>query len=608
MFLKTDFPILLSPLCPSPRPRIPGMMLSFPRPDSRRLSSKLRQRLPFADACYLNPLRVRRIAKLENIMKISHLKIGTRLGLGFGIVVLMLAAVAFIAVSRINMLNGATDRILNDRFVKVSITKQMQSEVNLQARYLRNAIIGAADPAEVSSSLEKVRESSKKNIALTDKLDKMINTPKGRELFTTMVERRDVYRKARDQSVKLLEEGKAEQAGSFVLKELRPPQNTFFDSIIAMAEFQESLMVKEGEQAEADGAQAVRWTLALSVLAAVAAVLIGVFITRSITVPVNRAVALAQTVAAGDLSSHIEVDSTDEIGALLQALKEMNQKLNNIVGQVRISTDEIATATGEVATGNMDLSSRTEQQASALEETASSMEELTSTVKQNSDNARQANQLAVSAVEVARQGGAVVSEVVSTMGQINESASKIADIIGVIDGIAFQTNILALNAAVEAARAGEQGRGFAVVASEVRNLAQRSASAAKEIKTLINDSVEKVEAGNKLVARAGTTMTDVVTSIQRVTDIMSEITTASHEQEVGIEQINQAITEMDTVTQQNAALVEEAAAATGALEQQAAHLAEVVSVFKLDTGARVAAPMAQKPQKKPSPRLALATR
>jgi methyl-accepting chemotaxis protein len=541
-------------------------------------------------------------------MKISHLKIGTRLGLGFGIVVLMLAAVAFIAVSRINMLNGATDRILNDRFVKVSITKQMQSEVNLQARYLRNAIIGAADPAEVSSSLEKVRESSKKNIALTDKLDKMINTPKGRELFTTMVERRDVYRKARDQSVKLLEEGKAEQAGSFVLKELRPPQNTFFDSIIAMAEFQESLMVKEGEQAEADGAQAVRWTLALSVLAAVAAVLIGVFITRSITVPVNRAVALAQTVAAGDLSSHIEVDSTDEIGALLQALKEMNQKLNNIVGQVRISTDEIATATGEVATGNMDLSSRTEQQASALEETASSMEELTSTVKQNSDNARQANQLAVSAVEVARQGGAVVSEVVSTMGQINESASKIADIIGVIDGIAFQTNILALNAAVEAARAGEQGRGFAVVASEVRNLAQRSASAAKEIKTLINDSVEKVEAGNKLVARAGTTMTDVVTSIQRVTDIMSEITTASHEQEVGIEQINQAITEMDTVTQQNAALVEEAAAATGALEQQAAHLAEVVSVFKLDTGARVAAPMAQKPQKKPSPRLALATR
>jgi methyl-accepting chemotaxis protein len=257
----------------------------------------------------------------------------------------------------------------------------------------------------------------------------------------------------------------------------------------------------------------------------------------------------------------------------------------------------------------MDLSSRTEQQASALEETASSMEELTSTVKQNSDNARQANQLAVSAVEVARQGGAVVSDVVTTMGQINESAAKIADIIGVIDGIAFQTNILALNAAVEAARAGDPGRGFAVVASEVRNLAQRSAGAAKEIKTLINDSVERVEAGNKLVAKAGTTMTEVVASIQRVTDIMGEITTASHEQEVGIEQINQAVAEMDTVTQQNAALVEEAAAATGALEQQAAHLAQVVSVFKLDTGERIAAPAAvhsSSPSRRSVPRLALA--
>ena len=541
-------------------------------------------------------------------MNISNLKIGMRLGLGFGIVVLLLAAVAMIAVSRINMLNAASDRILNDRFVKVSITKQMQSEVNLQARYLRNAVIGASDPAEVSTSLTKLAESSKKNVELTEKLEKMLNSPKGKELFKTMVERRELYRAARGRAVQLLQDGQAQEAGQFVLKDLRPPQNAFFEAIIAMADYQESLMVKEGGQAQADGAQAVQWTLALSVIAAVAAVLIGMFITRSITIPVNRAVALAQTVAAGDLSSHIEVDSTDEIGALLQALKDMNQKLNSIVGQVRISTDEIATATGEVATGNMDLSSRTEQQASALEETASSMEELTSTVKQNSDNARQANTLAVSAVEVARQGGAVVSEVVSTMGQINESASKIADIIGVIDGIAFQTNILALNAAVEAARAGEQGRGFAVVASEVRNLAQRSAGAAKEIKTLINDSVEKVEAGNKLVARAGTTMTDVVASIQRVTDIMGEITTASREQEVGIEQINQAITEMDTVTQQNAALVEEAAAATGALEQQAAHLAEVVSVFKLDTGARVAAPMAQKPQKKPAPRLALATR
>ena len=542
-------------------------------------------------------------------MKIANLKIGTRLGLGFGVVVVLLLAVAFIAVSRINLINKATDEILNDRYAKVVLAKNIQTEVNLQARYLRNAIIGATDPAEVTTSLGKLDASVKKNAEYLAKLKTMLNTEKGKALYDAMSQRRNTYAAERDATVKLLLAGQPDLAGKYLLKELRGPQNAFFESIIALAEFQESLMNKSGDQAEADGAFAVQMTVALSAFAAVAAVLIGWLITRSITAPVNLAVSLAQTVAAGDLSSRIEVQSKDEIGSLMQALKDMNQSLNNIVGQVRVSTDEIATATGEVATGNMDLSSRTEQQASALEETASSMEELTSTVKQNSDNARQANQLAVSAVQVARQGGVVVDEVVTTMGQINESAAKISDIIGVIDGIAFQTNILALNAAVEAARAGEQGRGFAVVASEVRNLAQRSAGAAKEIKTLINDSVERVDAGNKLVAKAGTTMTEVVASIQRVTDIMGEITVASREQEVGIEQINQAVTEMDTVTQQNAALVEEAAAATGALEQQAAHLAQVVSVFKLDTGARPSAPVAAhfaSPSRRVAPRLALA--
>jgi len=543
-------------------------------------------------------------------MKIANLKIGTRLGLGFGVVIVLLLVVAFIAVSRINLMNDATDEILNDRYAKVTLARSIQTEVNLQARYLRNAIIGASDPAEVTGSLGKLDASVKKNVEYLAKLKTMLNTEKGKALFADMSERRNAYGTARDATVKLLVDGQPDLAGKYLLKELRGPQNAFFESIIALTDFQEFLVNKAGQQAQANGAFAVRTTVALSAFAAIAAVLIGWLITRSITVPVNHAVALAQTVAAGDLSSRIEVQSQDEIGSLMQALKDMNQSLNDIVGQVRVSTDEIATATGEVATGNMDLSSRTEQQASALEETASSMEELTSTVKQNSDNARQANQLAVSAVDVARQGGVVVDEVVTTMGQINESAAKISDIIGVIDGIAFQTNILALNAAVEAARAGEQGRGFAVVASEVRNLAQRSASAAKEIKTLINDSVDRVEAGNRLVAKAGTTMTEVVASIQRVTDIMGEITVASREQEVGIEQINQAVTEMDTVTQQNAALVEEAAAATGALEQQAAHLAQVVSVFKLDTGARnapsVTTHSSSSPSRRLAPRLALA--
>jgi methyl-accepting chemotaxis protein len=539
-------------------------------------------------------------------MKISHLKIGSRLGLGFGVVVVLLAAVAFIAISRINLINAATDRILTESFVKLMLTKQIQTEVNVQSRFLRNAIIGAADAAEVNSSLEKLDVSLKKNEENIAKLNGRLTLAGGKALFNTMSERRAAYKTTRDAAIKLLKDGQPELAGKYVLKEMREAQTQFFNAIDALADFQESLMMKDGALAKENGEFAVEMTVALSVLAAIAAVLIGVFITRSITIPVHRAVALAQTVAAGDLSSRIDADGKDEIGSLLRALAHMNDTLNSIVGQVRTSTDDIASATGQVATGNMDLSSRTEQQASALEQTASSMEELTSTVKQNSDNARQANTLAVSAADVARQGGAVVSEVVTTMAQINDSAGKIADIIGVIDGIAFQTNILALNAAVEAARAGEQGRGFAVVASEVRNLAQRSAGAAKEIKTLINDSVEKVEAGNKLVARAGTTMTEVVASIQRVTDIMAEITAASHEQEVGIEQINKAITEMDSVTQQNAALVEEAAAATGALEQQASQLAEVVSVFKLDAGPQAAPALAHKPLARPVARRALA--
>ncbi|MDM0027339.1 methyl-accepting chemotaxis protein [Variovorax saccharolyticus] len=291
--------------------------------------------------------------------------------------------------------------------------------------------------------------------------------------------------------------------------------------------------------------------------------------------------AIARRIADGDLAASIELKAGDA-SSLMHAIEHMRGSLSKVVGEVRTGTDTIATASSQIASGNQDLSSRTEEQASSLEETAASMEELTSTVKQNADNARQANQLAVSASEVAVKGGSVVSQVVGTMTAINTSSKKIVDIIGVIDGIAFQTNILALNAAVEAARAGEQGRGFAVVASEVRSLAQRSAAAAKEIKTLIGDSVEKVEEGSKQVAEAGKTMEEIVDSVKRVTDIMGEITAASQEQTSGIEQINQAITQMDQVTQQNAALVEEAAAAAGSLQEQAGSLSQVVSMFRLD--------------------------
>ncbi|MDQ9170880.1 Cache 3/Cache 2 fusion domain-containing protein [Oxalobacteraceae bacterium R-40] len=318
-------------------------------------------------------------------------------------------------------------------------------------------------------------------------------------------------------------------------------------------------------------------TIAVLILAA----LIYVIMRRSVTAPLAAATVAAQQLASGDLTTRVHTDREDEIGRLLYAMNGISQGLANVVWQVRNGTETIAIASSEIAKGNLDLSSRTEEQASSLEETAASMEELTSTVKQNADNARQANQLAQSASDVAVKGGEVVSQVVHTMEDINESAKKIVDIISVIDGIAFQTNILALNAAVEAARAGEQGRGFAVVASEVRSLAQRSAAAAKEIKSLISDSVEKVGAGTKLVDHAGTTMTEVVSSVRRVTDIMAEITAASQEQSSGIEQVNQAIAQMDQVTQQNAALVEQAAAAAESLQGQANSLAQLVGVFKM---------------------------
>ncbi|BEV17321.1 methyl-accepting chemotaxis protein [Herbaspirillum sp. DW155] len=324
--------------------------------------------------------------------------------------------------------------------------------------------------------------------------------------------------------------------------------------------------------------------LGVGVVVVLLATVLAVLATRSITRPLHEAVTVARTVATGDLSSRIVVTRKDEAGQLLQALKEMNTSLQRVVGGVRTGSDTIVTASTQIAGGNLDLSARTEQQASSLEETAAAMEQITSTVRRNADHARQANAMAGSVSDVASRSGLVVSDVVSTMDEIQASAREIADIISVIDGIAFQTNILALNAAVEAARAGEQGRGFAVVASEVRSLAQRSATAAKEIKDLIGKSVEKVEAGSHLVKNAGATIEELVVSVRSVTQIMSEISAASGEQEAGIEQVNQAIAQMDTVTQQNAALVEEAAAATEALKEQARRLAESVSVFRLGVG------------------------
>ncbi|QYG05818.1 methyl-accepting chemotaxis protein [Janthinobacterium sp. PAMC25594] len=512
----------------------------------------------------------------------SKLKISTCLAFSFGLIIVLLAMVAFVSVSRIRNINASTEKILNDRYVKVMLSNTIQSEINIQARLLGNAIIGANDADEVSSAVAKIQASVKKNLELLARLKTLINTSKGQELLQAVMTSRESYARTRDANIKLLQEGKTETAGIFLLTQLRYPQEKFLTALAAMAGFQESLMAAEGKQALADGRLAIILSLSLSLAATAIAIALAVLISRSISRPIAEAVKVAQRVASGDLSGSIDARGNDETGLLLRALKEMNDNLQGIVARVRHGTDAIAHGSREIASGNMDLSSRTEQQASSLEETASSMEELTSTVKQNGENARQANQMAQSASSVASKGGQVVAEVITTMDSINASSKKIVDIIGVIDGIAFQTNILALNAAVEAARAGEQGRGFAVVATEVRNLAHRSAAAAKEIKILIDDSVQQVNLGSNLVNQAGSTMEEIVSSVRRVTDIMAEITSASNEQEAGIEQINQAITEMDAVTQQNAALVEEAAAASEALQDQAGILAEAVSVFKLD--------------------------
>ena len=374
------------------------------------------------------------------------------------------------------------------------------------------------------------------------------------------------------------------------------------DAIVAFVLDQSNqMMATANKEAQESYRTASLLLLSAVVLAVVFGGAVTLWLGKSITRPLHKALKVAQTVAAGDLSSTILVQGRDETAQLLEALNHMNGSLTKIVAEVRHSTHTISDAAKEIARGNLDLSARTEDQASSLEETASAMEELTSTVKQNADNARQANGLAVTASEVAMKGGTVVSQVVETMGSINDSSKKIVDIISVIDGIAFQTNILALNAAVEAARAGEQGRGFAVVAAEVRNLAQRSAAAAKEIKALIGDSVEKVDAGAKLVDQAGATMGEIVASVKRVSDIIAEISVASAEQTSGIEQINQAIMQMDQVTQRNAALVEEAAAAADSMQQQGDVLVGAVSVFKInDEAARYAESSEQIVRRKPA--------
>jgi methyl-accepting chemotaxis protein len=527
---------------------------------------------------------------MSEMMK--SMKLGTRMATVFVVLGVMVAGIAGLGGWQIDALRAQSAEITELMGVRVLLA-QWQAQTGANAARTVAALL-SADEKLGERLAPAMKEVTGKISEMQKRIEAMPLSDAERKSFAAIADARKTYIAAREETLRLKKAGDASASIQFETK--FTPGLKGYEA--AMAAFIDEYSRNRLEaQAAAQAASARMITIVGGICGAfvVVAALLAYALTRSITRPLKRAVQIADRVAEGDLTSDIEVNSTDELGQLAAALKRMNANLRNIVTDVRSGTEVISHASGEIAAGNADLSHRTEEQASSLEETASSMEELTSTVKHNADNARQASRLAATASEVAVKGGHVVADVVQRMSAINDSSKKIADIIGVIDGIAFQTNILALNAAVEAARAGEQGRGFAVVATEVRTLAQRSAGAAKEIKQLISDSVRKVEDGTRLVGEAGKTMDEVVASVHRVTEIVAEISAATGEQSSGIEQVNQAVMQMDNVTQQNAALVEEAAAAAESMQQQAQALAHAVASFKLERTASVdaEAPAAQ---------------
>ena len=512
-------------------------------------------------------------------MNFNNLKIGTRMSLAFGLVLLITALIAVIGVMRLGTLKAANQQIATTELQRSLLAQRWASQININ--WVRAAAALKTTDAAYIEALQKDMAATSKAISEDQKqLESLVQGELGtQQLMASVAKNRTTYVEARAGLLKKQKAG--ENISDAVDRELRPLAETYLKAVDQVAKHAADTLTQI--QADADSA-ATTSQVTLGAGAAIAlaiGILLAVLATRSITRPIQQAVESTEAISSGNLATNIQVHGKDETARLLQALSAMQQNLARIVGDVRHGSESVATASAEIAQGNHDLSARTEQQASALEETAASMEELSSTVKQNADNARQANQLSMSASTVAVKGGAVVAQVVETMKGINDSSKKISDIISVIDGIAFQTNILALNAAVEAARAGEQGRGFAVVASEVRSLAGRSAEAAKEIKALISTSVERVEQGTLLVDQAGVTMAEVVSAIKHVTDLMGEISAASNEQSQGVSQVGEAVVQMDQVTQQNAALVEEMAAAASSLQSQAQDLVGTVAVFKL---------------------------
>ncbi|HEX5389994.1 MAG TPA: methyl-accepting chemotaxis protein, partial [Burkholderiaceae bacterium] len=519
-------------------------------------------------------------------MNLSQFRIATKLVAGFIIVALIGAALGLYALGNMNALNDADTQLYEKETVGMSLVKDANIQRYAGVVGLRDALI-ATNPGDRDAAVKRMEAARAKSLELLAQAKPTLNEPAELAALAKVEAAWKADQDALTGMLKLMRQAEIQPD----TPELQYLRNSVVQPSITLGNAMADLgkLLEDGAKKVSDDntdlyERSRNVTLLLILVGVVVGIGLGVVISRSVTVPVHQAVENATRMSQGDMSVPMTAQGRDEVAQLVRALENMRGQFGQIVSRIRQGAEGVSTASSEIAEGNQDLSARTESQASALEETAASMEELSSTVRQNADNARQANQLAQSASTVAVQGGQVVSQVVDTMKGINDSSRKIADIISVIDGIAFQTNILALNAAVEAARAGEQGRGFAVVAGEVRNLAQRSAAAAKEIKDLITDSVGRVEQGSALVDKAGTTMEEVVGSIRRVTDIMGEISAASSEQSAGVGQVGEAITQMDQATQQNAALVEEMAAAAASLNGQAQELVQAVSVFKLAQG------------------------